>query len=275
MAYRAVAVPLTSFQRELLSILGAGRTPDSYLAGGAAIHFTPQSLRYSNDLDFFHDSVERVATAHAKDHSLLTEAGYTISVEISQPGFVRALISNDHESTRIDWAHGSSWRFMPPIRDPLGGYLLHDVDLAINKTLALAGRDEPRDFVDIMYVHRQVLPLAALVWAAAGKDPGFSPLSLLELLRRRGHLRPEEVLRLELAAPFDIVQAKVEWLQAIEDADMFVRSRPVQETGCLYYSNVRQRFVQPSSGDSDQVVPHFGRPGGVLPQPANTTIIPE
>lgn len=55
------------------------------------------------------------------------------------------------------------------------------VDLAANKVLVLAGRDEPRDFVDILFAHREVLPLAGLVWAAVGKDPGFTPPSLLAL----------------------------------------------------------------------------------------------
>lgn len=50
------------------------------------------------------------------------------------------------------------------------------------RTLALAGRDEPSDFVDIVYIHEWILQLGALWWAAAGKDPGFTPRSLLELL---------------------------------------------------------------------------------------------
>ena len=92
---------------------------------------------------------------------------------------------------------------MPPVRDELGGFLLHPVDLAVNKTLALAGRDEPRDYADILFIHERILPLGALCWAAAGKDPGFTPLSLLELLRRRGRHRPEDMARLALAGPTD------------------------------------------------------------------------
>ena len=259
-------MPLTPFQRDLLAIVAVNRSVDSYLAGGAAIHFTPQSLRYSSDLDFFHDSVERVASAYAADCARLIAARCTVDVEISQPGFLRAVVHRDLDMTRIDWAHDSAWRFMPPVRDPLGGFLLHDVDLAVNKTLALAGRDEPRDFVDIMYLHERVLPLAALVWAAAGKDPGFSPISLLELLKRRGHHRPEEIARLQLAAPFDIMAQKSHWLQALDQAASFVRARPTAECGCLYYSTRRHAFVLPAIDDSDTVVAHFGRPGGVLPQ---------
>ncbi len=261
-------MPLTRLQREVLALIGASRTPDSYLAGGAAIHFTPESLRFSSDLDFFHDSVERVATAFAADQLTLTGNGYSLTVEISQPGFVRALVEKESDATRIDWAHDSAWRFMPPVRDPLGGFLLHRVDLSVNKILALAGRDEPRDFVDILYVHQHVLPLAGLVWAAAGKDPGFTPLSLLELLKRRGRHRPEDIARLSLSEPFDIVAAKEQWLSALAECEGFIHSRPAAEVGCLYYSMATQAFVVPDgTAASADIVTHFGRPGGVLPQP--------
>ena len=265
-------MPLTRYQRQVLALLATSRSPDSYLAGGAALHFAPNSIRYSNDLDFFHDSVERVATAFAQDKSLLESSGHSVAVELSQPGFLRAIVRQSPEATRIDWAHDSSWRFMPPVRDELGGYLLHEVDLAINKTLALAGRDEPRDFVDILYIHQRILPLGALCWAAAGKDPGFTPLSLLELLKRRGRYRPEDFARLHLAAPFDLVAGKSRWLAAIEEAESFVRSRPTDEAGCLYYRGAEGRFVMPPSDTELAVagiVPHFGSPGGVLPQPAD------
>lgn len=261
-------MPLTQLQREVLATVARNRSPDSYLAGGAAIHFAPQSLRYSSDLDFFHDSVARVADAYAADCADLIAAGFTVETEISQPGFLRAIVHRGTESTRIDWAHDSAWRFMPPIRDELGGFLLHDVDLAVNKTLALVGRDEARDFVDIIHLHENVLSLAALVWATAGKDPGFSPQSLLELLKRRGHVRPEDIARLQLARPFDIVAAKRIWLDALAAGAAFIERCPVPEVGCLYYSTHRQTFVLPAPDDQvGDVVPHFGRPGGVLPQP--------
>lgn len=262
-------MPLTEFQRQVLALIGRSRTPDSYLAGGAALHFTPNSLRFSNDLDFFNDSEARVATAFADDQSALSADGFSLEVEVSQPGFVRAVVRRSTDSTRIDWAHDSAWRFMPPVQDALGGYLLHEVDLAVNKTLALAGRDEPRDYVDILFVHERVLPLGGLIWAAVGKDPGFTPLSLLELLKRRGRHRPEELARLDLVAPFDLVAAKTTWLSALDAADQFVRSRPDEELGCLYYSTVREDFIIPGPGVLDYgVSPHFGSPGGVLPQPA-------
>ena len=78
-------MPLTDFQRELLALVAPNRSPDSYLAGGAALQFTPTSLRTSNALDFFHDSARRVASAFAADSDTLRAVGITVSVEISQP----------------------------------------------------------------------------------------------------------------------------------------------------------------------------------------------
>lgn len=269
-------MPLTEFQRVLLAELAAVPTDERYLAGGAALHFEPNSARYSDDLDFFHDSEARVAAAFAADRARLEAARFTVEIELTLPGFVRAIVRRGEGATRVDWARDSAWRFMPLVRDPLGGLLLHPVDLAIHKVLALAGRDEPRDFVDILYVHRRILPLGALCWAAPGKDPGLTPLSLLELLKRRGRYHPEDFDRLHLAAPFDLAAARVTWQAALADAEAFVRSRPAEEVGCLYYSSVDSRFGLPPGGTAvgeAGIVAHFGRPGGVLPRMADSSLV--
>jgi hypothetical protein len=268
-------VPLTDFQRRLLADLAATPADDRYLAGGAAMHFAPNSTRYSDDLDFFHDSESRVASAFARDRDTLQQAGYEVDIQLTLPGFVRAVVGRGDQTTRVDWAHDSAWRFMPLVRDELGGLLLHPVDLAVNKVLALAGRDEPRDFFDILFVHRSVLPLAAACWAAVGKDLGLTPLSLLELLKRRGRYRTEDFARLNLAEKFDLVRAKETWLTALTEADVFARERPQEEYGCLYYSLRQQTFVLPEGDASlqdQEIVPHFGMPGGVLPRVADSQI---
>ncbi|MDE2291960.1 MAG: hypothetical protein KGL53_07745 [Elusimicrobia bacterium] len=258
-------MPLTPFQLRVARLLAKNRSEDSHLAGGAALHLKPNTKRASNDLDYFHDSEERVAGAFAADRAVLAGAGLMVHVEVAQPGYVRALVSSGRESTKVEWAHDSAWRFMPAVRVPEAGWALHPVDLAVNKALALAGRDEARDFLDILYVHDEVLSLGALVWAAVGKDPGFTPLSLLELAKRRGRYRAADFERLRLAEPVDPVALKERWLAALGQADAFVRARPSGEAGCLYYSPRRRRFVTPEPGDTE-ALPHFGRPGGVLPR---------
>jgi hypothetical protein len=259
-------VPLTPYQTELGRLLARNRSEDSYLAGGAAILLQPNTQRFSQDLDYFHDSAERVASAYEADRLTLVGHGYAVDPEITQPGYIRALARRDRDATKVEWAQDSTWRFMPVMRSEEFGYLLHPIDLATNKVLALAGRDEVRDLVDILYLHAHVLGLGPLVWAATGKDPGFSPGSLLELLRRRGRVRPEEIERLYLTETLDPRALKAVWLAALDGADGFVRHRPPDEAGCLYYSPQRGAFVDPDRDDAADIVPHYGRPGGVLPR---------
>ena len=259
-------MPLTDFQATLSRLLAANRSEDSYAAGAAPLLTAPNSHRFSHDLDYFHDSAERVATAFAADQRLLVEGGYSIEPEISQLGYIRVVVRLGASSTKIEWAQDSTWRFMPVQRSEQFGYQLHPIDLATNKVLALAGRDEPRDLLDTLHLHRTVLSLGALIWAAVGKDPGYAPLSLLEMLRRRGKIQPADLARLDLAAPIDLAQIKAAWQAAMDDAEVFVRSRPPAEAGCLYYSPGSRGFVSPVATDGPEALPHFGRPGGVLPR---------
>jgi hypothetical protein len=226
-------VPLTTFQAALAELLAVNRSHDSYLAGGAAMHIEPNSKRTSNDLDYFHDSEERVATAFANDNELLLQAGYQVETLMRQPGFVRALVRKNDDATKVEWAHDSAWRFLPTLRSQRSGFQLNPIDLAV------------------------------LCWAATGKDPGFTPAMLLDLLRRRGKYRPEDFARLDLVEPVDLPALKSRWLAALADAECFFATRDPGELGCLYYSPERKTFVQPTAGE--KVVPHFGRPGGVLP----------
>ena len=140
-------MPLTPYQEEVARLLASNRRQDSYLAGGAALHLEPNTTRYSNDLDYFHDAVERVANAFATDQQTLQQAGHTLTIDVQLPGYIRGTVGRGGAHTKVEWAHDSAWRFMPTVPHAVVGFTLHPVDLAINKLLALVGRDEPRDFV--------------------------------------------------------------------------------------------------------------------------------
>jgi len=254
-------VPLTPFQLSVAGLLAPNRSDDSHLAGGAALLLEPNSSRYSNDLDYFHDSVSRVASAYQADSNTLLSAGMTVSVVLAQPGFVRAMVALGALHTKVEWAHDSAWRFMPVRFDPRVGTLLHPVDLATNKVLALVGRREPRDLLDALYLHDTVLPFGATVWAAAGKDPGFTPHAILDLARRVGRYRQRDLDRLDLAKPMDITVLKQRWLVILDSCEAFINGRPPDEIGCLYWDG--GEFVQPAPGS--KAVCHYGRPGGVIP----------
>lgn len=264
-------MPLTLFQAEVCKLLSQNRTPDSHLAGGAALHFEPNSIRYSMDLDYLHDSERRVAEAFAADKTLLELKGYSCQIEMNQPGYLRCLIGKGSEFTKVEWARDSEWRFMPVKTHPDIGYVLDPIDLTINKVLALAGRDEARDFLDVLHTHKTILPLGAQIWAGCGKDPGLSPHSLLELLKRRGKYRDEDFLRLHLNVSINLRDLKKEWLVALDEAKVFIDHAPANEVGCLYYSVTDKKFMQPRIvHNEDQLICHFGKPGGVLPKPSSS-----
>lgn len=148
------------------------------------------------------------------------------------------------------------------------GFVLHPIDLAVNKVLALAGRDEARDILDVMSAHETLLPLGALCWAACGKYPGLNPDSLLELLKRRGKYRPEDFNKLNLNVKIEVQELKQKWLKALEGAETFTRKAPPDQVGCLYFSTSQGRFIEPDMAGADlgaDVQIHRGRPGGVIP----------
>jgi hypothetical protein len=122
-------VPLTDYQAELARLLAANRDEQSYLAGGAAILAAPNTMRYSQDLDYFHDTAERVASAYETDCRTLVECGYQIEPELIQPGYIRAVVRRGEGSTKVEWAYDSSWRFTPVQRSEEFGYQLHPADV--------------------------------------------------------------------------------------------------------------------------------------------------
>jgi hypothetical protein len=88
---------------------------------------------------------------------LLESSGHTLQLELNQPGYIRAVVRKGKDATKLEWARESDWRFMPTIHDERVGFALHPTDLAVNNVLALAGRDEPRDILDTIHLHRHVL----------------------------------------------------------------------------------------------------------------------
>ncbi len=259
-------MPLTPFQLTIAKALAKNKTPDSYLAGGAALHFEPTSIRYSNDLDYFNDTEKRAAEAFDQDRKTLESLGFQVTIDQHSPGYIRAIVSLKKETTKIEWAHDSAWRFLPTIFFENRGYTLHPIDLAINKVLALVGRDEPRDYLDVHHANDTILSLGAMTWAACGKDPGFTPWSLLEMLRRRGKYHAEDFARLHLKQPVDLVQLKTKWLKMLDETESLIQDLPSEEIGCLYYDLEKKKFVTPPVLNRPKtIVPHLGKMGGVLP----------
>jgi hypothetical protein len=214
-------MPLTPFQKEVLALLAANRTEESHFAGGIVLNAAPDSARFSHDFDIFHELAQEVTRASDKDVESLKRAGFNIkqlSREWSQDTtFRKAEISRGNESVEIDWAADSAFRFFPIERDPVLGWRLHLFDAATNKALTLSARTETRDYVDIIEFHR-TFPLAAICWAACGKDPGFTPLTLLKMMRRFAKVDPAKLEEIQARA-LDPKALKGAWIVMSDEAE--------------------------------------------------------
>lgn len=240
-------MPLTAFQKEVLAVLAANRSEESHFAGGILLNSPEDSARFSHDFDIFHELAIEVVRASERDVADLRAAGFKVETP-SRYGewekdttFRSARVSGAEDATvEIDWAADSAFRFFPIERDPLLGWRLHLFDAATNKALTLAARTETRDYVDIVEFHR-TFPLAAVCWAACGKDPGFTPLSLLRMMRRFARVNPAELDKITARALNPAV-LKTTWIEMSDEAEIKITGladeRPDVPVGVAFVDTV-------------------------------------
>ncbi len=263
----------TKFQSEILQRLARLRIDggQSYIAGGLALNHQLGTPRISHDIDIFNDTAEAVAAAFEKDTENLRVAGYQVVVKREKSFFREATVSKGAESTDIQWAHDSAFRFFPLGEDPLLGLTLHPFDLATNKMLALVGRHVPRDLVDAISCHERLQALPFLLWAACGKDPGFSPLFILEFAARAHYAQIEFDQEVEMLGPLDAAALSRKWHAMIAEARETITLLPPEEAGkCVANADgtlFRGTDAELRSAlDAGRIVFHEGRIGGAWPR---------
>jgi hypothetical protein len=204
-------------------VLAGNRNEESHFAGGIVLNVSSDSPRYSKDFDIFHELAEEVTRASNHDVESLRAAGFHVETPSrygewqTEATFRKARVSRGDATVEIDWAADSAFRFFPIERDPLLGWRLHLFDVATNKALALSARTETRDYVDIVELHKEY-PLPAVCWAACGKDPGFTPLSLLKMMKRFAKVDPAKLEEIQ-ARKLDPVKLKVAWIEMSDAAE--------------------------------------------------------
>jgi hypothetical protein len=224
---------LTPFQRGICRLLAdRRRASESYVAGGVALTEALNASRVSRDLDIFHDTSDAVTQSWEADSQLLRAAGYRVEVRRERPGFVEAVVTRDDDALLVEWARDSAYRFFPLVEHAEFGLALHPFDLATNKVLALIGRAEPRDWIDVIECDRSLQPLGYLSWAACGKDPGFTPAGILAHAARTARYTQGELdaLAFHGGAP-TAGDLSRRWHTALEDARAIVAHLPLAQAG--------------------------------------------
>ena len=232
-SWETQGIPLSELQRRICRLLAEERkrSGESYVAGGLALNELLSGRRFSRDIDLFRDAQAALAASWARDQASLTKAGLTVHVLRQVPSFVEAQITHDGESALVQWVQDSAYSFFPLIEHPELGLTMHPVDLATNKLLAVAGRREARDWIEFLHCDLVVQPLGYLAWAAAGKDPGLNPTTIIEEAART-HYSQTEVDELEFdGPPPDAAALGVRWRKAVAQARAIVAALPVEHVG--------------------------------------------
>ena len=264
---------LTPLQRTVCHLLAAQRreSGESYVAGGVALNTLTGGTRLSRDIDLFHDTTESLEATWQADYRILREEGYDITVLHERTGYVEAEVSQDNQSVLVQWVRDSAYRFFPLVAHAELGLTLHPFDLATNKTLALVGRLEIRDWIDLITCHEKVQPLGYLAWAACGKDPGFSPLTILEQAARSSRYTSAELQGLSFEGPPpDMRELSQQWHVILQQAHEIIERLPAAKVGTCVLDQRGQLYQgdPPTLGKTlatDGLVFHPGSIRGVYP----------
>jgi len=148
------------------------------LAGGAALIVWGISERATRDLDYFATSSETIDVLAPVVAQELRATGLDVQEIRSSPGFVRYQITDGSDTTELDLA----WDYrMRALHQTEFGPVLDRDELAADKVLALYGRAEARDFVDVFRL-RTYYTRDQLFALAFEKDRGFVAPAFAESL---------------------------------------------------------------------------------------------
>jgi len=182
-----------------------------YLTGGTALAMFYLHHRKSRDLDFFTSTEEIVLPFSHRLEERLRAGGMSVERQRGLHSFVELIVEQKGESTLIQLAQDSPFRFEPPqlFQDYPELKVDNLVDLASNKLLALFGRATLRDFIDIyVLVQKGHFRQKELMERAQRKDPGFDPYWLAVAFERIRTFREDspEMLMLLTPIPFQELQ---------------------------------------------------------------------
>jgi hypothetical protein len=260
---------LTNLQKKIVASLAPYKSEDSYFAGGSILNL--DCLRFSQDIDIFHDNHEQSTIYFARDIRILRKDGFYVELisGMEKGGTGEVLVSDGCEKTIIQWTTDSSYRFFPLIQDNFFGFRLHHVDAATNKVLALAGRsDVIRDYYDICTMIANSEPVAAYIWAACDKDPGYCPNSLLERMSFHSKFREESLLLINAENKLTLRDCKTFFTTMVDDTKEKFAYMPCNEYGTLYLKPDDKSVFFPSLQEfrEESFIRHKGSVRGSMPQ---------
>jgi predicted nucleotidyltransferase component of viral defense system len=153
---------------------------DFYLTGGTALSAFYLGHRWSDDLDFFTENPQAVRQASPIIQKIARKLKARISLgRRFETLFECALVFPGNERLKMDFALDMPGRLAPVRKENHWGLQVDNRwDIACNKLSALYERTEPKDLVDVYFIHKKILPLPQLIRKARKKYKGLDDYGL-------------------------------------------------------------------------------------------------
>ncbi len=178
---------LTAFQRQLLKHIGQSAIANNfYLTGGTALAAFFLHHRLSEDLDFFTADPNAVQLVRGPLEQVTVQLGATLEFSRTFNTVIECFITSPHgERVKLDFAQDTPFRLSPTTLDPEYDLQIDSAtDIASNKLSALFGRAAAKDFVDVFFIHHEMMPFSDLLFQARRKHVGLDDYWLAISLRR-------------------------------------------------------------------------------------------
>lgn len=182
----AIAVILNNIEQEFLDAFFSSYLGKIFfLTGGTALAAFYLQHRLSEDLDLFTTDQEVDFAAVSLEMNRMNEKlNIKIKHQISSPSFLQYILIRDKDSLKVDIVkdvpiHFGRVRTINRVRvDSLE-------NISVGKLLALFGRADPKDFVDLYFLFTQKkISFRKLFQMAKKKDLGLNEFYLAEMISR-------------------------------------------------------------------------------------------
>jgi hypothetical protein len=171
-------------------------------------------------LDIFTSEEELILPFSFKTEKALKEEGLKTERTRGLHSFIELAVQGKEESAVLHIALDSPFRLNPPIEvKEFQGLKIDSLpDIAANKLLALFGRANLRDFIDVFFLVKEKFNKSELIKKARKKDPGFDLYWLGNAFERINEYTddsPEMFLLMRSCSFFDLKRFFDEWKKEI------------------------------------------------------------
>jgi len=160
-----------------------------YLTGGTALAEFYLQHRCSEDFDFFTATPNVIGRTVARIQQALDKNQVSYKVSRSLETFAEIFAYFGEEVVKVDLALDTPYRLKPTIfNEACKLYIENPLDLACNKLSALFDRAEPKDFVDVYFIDKEMMPLEEIIPFAKQKHIGLEEYWLARAMFQVKHV---------------------------------------------------------------------------------------